>query len=136
MQLNELILTAADYKVVMVIDGITYPILTAETFGYSTQREQETIYSIGSEEPIGEKRNAAKYSGKISLQNGEMSAILQVAGYTEATQVTGATLAIASTNGVFNRVYGLVNINTEGLDVKAKDKQTIVNLDWNALTMQ
>ena len=135
-QLNQLILTAANYKVLLIVDRVTYPILTGETISWNIAREQETIYAIGDEEPIGEKRNAAKYSGKLSLQNGEMSAILQVSGYSEATQITGATLAIASTNGLFSQVYGSMNINTAGCDIKAKDKQSIISLDWNALSMK
>jgi hypothetical protein len=135
-QLNQLILTAANYKVLLIVDRVTYPILTGETVSWNIAREQETIYAIGDEEPIGEKRNAAKYSGKLSLQNGEMAAILQVSGYTEATQLVGCTLAIASTNGLFSHVFGLVNINTAGVDLKAKDKQSIISLDWNALTLK
>ena len=135
-QLNQLILTAANYKVLLIVDRVTYPILTGETVSWNIAREQETIYAIGDEEPIGEKRNAAKYSGKLSLQNGEMAAILQVSGYTEATQLVGCTLAIASTNGLFSHVFGLVNINTAGVDLKAKDKQSIISLDWNALSLK
>src|ERR1035437_8113645 len=135
-QFNQLILTAAEYKLLLIVDGVTFPILTGETFSWNVSREQETIYMIGQEEPGGEKRNAAKYSGKLSLQNGEMSAILQIAGYTEASQISGATLAIASTNGVFNQAYGAVNINAVSGDIKAKDKQTLVSLDWNALSLK
>lgn len=134
-QLNQLILRAADYKVLLIIDNVSYPILTGETFDWTTTREPETIYAIGTEDPIGEKRNAVKYSGKLSLQHGEMSAILQLAGYTEATQVSGCTIAIASLNGVFSHVWGQANLNTESVSVKAKAVQTLINIDWNALTM-
>lgn len=132
--LNKLILTAADYKVLLNIPGRgAYPLLTLETISQNIAREQETIYAIGDEDPIGEKRNGNKFSGKLTLQVGEMSAILMLAGLVESTQIVNATLAITAIQGGFARVYSGLNINTETIDVKAKDKQSMVNLDWNAL---
>lgn len=134
--LNQLILTAADYKVVLNLPGVgAFPLKTAETFSWQNAREDETIYAIGEEEPIGEKRNSAKYSGKMSMQVGELSAILQLAGLVEGTQIANATLAITAIQGGFSRVYSGFYINTEGVDIKAKDKQTMANLDWKALTV-
>jgi hypothetical protein len=135
--LNSLILTAADYKVMLVIPNAgSYPILTADSINWSNAREEETIYAIGEEEPIGAKRNAAKYSGKFSIQVGEMSAILQSAGLLEMTQIAGATLAITAVQGSFARTYAGMNINTESVDVKAKDKQSMVSLDWTATAIR
>jgi hypothetical protein len=135
--LNDLVLTAADYKVLIIIPGAgSYPLLTVETVSYNNAREEETVYAVGVEEPIAAKRNAAKYSGKLSLQNGELSAILQIAGLVEATQIAGATLAITAVTGGFQRTHSGLNINSESLDIKAKDKQSIVSLDWTALTVK
>lgn len=133
--LNQLILTAADYKCVLIVNNITFNLLTLESISWSNAREEETIYAIGDDEPIGQKRNAVKYSGKLSMQFGELNAVLQLAGYREATQLTDATLAITAVRGGVSRVYSGLSINTEGVDVKAKDKQTIANLDWNALSI-
>jgi hypothetical protein len=131
--LNALILTAADYKVLLIIpNGGSFPLLTAETISYNNAREEETIYAIGEEKPIGNKRNAVKFSGKLSLQNGEMSAILQSVGFVESTQIANATLAITAIQGGFARTHTGLNINTEAVDIKAKDKQSIVSLDWTA----
>jgi hypothetical protein len=134
--LNSLVLTSSDYKVLLIIPNVgTFPLKTVETIGYNNAREQETIYSIGQDEPIAQKRNAVKYSGKISMQQGEINAILQSAGLVEATQIAGATLAVTATTGGFSRVHSGVTINTEALDIKAKDKQSIVQLDWTALAV-
>lgn len=134
-QANNLIFTAADYKITLAVSGKTFPLLTVETIGQNITREEETIYAVGQEEPIGQKRNAAKYGGKLTIQAGELNAILQILGLVEATQITGAALSIIALVGNYSRTYGQVNINTEALDVKAKDKQTPVNTDWTALTV-
>jgi hypothetical protein len=135
--LNQLILTAAEYKVMLIIPGSPpFPIITADSIGWNNSREEETIYAIGEEEPIANKRNAAKYSGKLSVQAGEMFSILSIAGLRDSTQIAGATLAITAVRGGFGRVWSGMNINTESLDVKAKDKQTIVSLDWTAQSIK
>lgn len=132
--LNQLILTAADYKVLLNIPGKgAFPLLTLETIDQDIAREQETIYAIGEEKPIAEKTNAVKYAGKLTIQVGEISAILQLCGFIESTMIKGATLAITAIQGGFSRVYSGLNINTEGISVKAKDKQSMANLTWAAL---
>lgn len=134
--LNSLVLTAADYKVMLVIPGTgSFRILTGDTLSWTVAREEETIYAIGEENPVANKRNATKYSGKFSLQVGEMSAILQSAGLVEMTQIAGATLALTAVQGGFNRTFSGMNINTETVDVKAKDKQSMCSLDWTATTI-
>ena len=136
-QLNKLILTAAEYKVLIIIpNGGAFPLLTAESLSYSNVRESEAFYAIGEEKPIGVKRNAARYTGKLTMQNGELSDILQICGLVEAPQIANATLAITAIQGAFSRTYIGININTENLDVKAKDKQSIVSLDWEALDLK
>lgn len=135
--LNTLILSAADYKVMLVIPGVgAFPIITADSFSWTNEREEETIYAIGEENPIGAKRNATKYEGSISIQVGEMSAILQSAGLVESTQIAGATLAINAVQGGFARTWSGMNINTESVDFAAKDKQTMASLDWTATAVR
>jgi len=133
--LDALILTAADYKVLMIVNGKTFPLQTLDTIGQNTAREQETVYAIGTEQPIAEKRNGVKYAGKLTIQVGEIAAILQLCGLQESTQISGATLAITAVRGGFSRVYSGMNINTEDIDIKAKDKQTTANLDWAAVSV-
>lgn len=135
--LNSLILTSADYKVMLVVPGnAAFPILTADSISWTVEREEESIYSIGEENPIGNKRNATKYSGKFSIQVGEMSAILQSAGLLESTQIANATLAVTAIQGGFSRTFSGMNINTESVDIKAKDKQSMASLDWTATAIR
>lgn len=135
--LNSLVLTAADYKVMLVVPNVgSFPIITADSISWQNAREEETIYAIGEENPIAAKRNATKYSGKLSIQVGEMSAILQSAGLVDTTQIANATLAITAVQGGFSRTYSGMNINTESVDVKAKDKQSMASLDWTATAIR
>ena len=134
--LNTIILTAADYKIMLVIPGGgSFPIITADSLSWNNEREEETIYAIGEENPIGAKRNATKYDGKISLQVGEMNAIMQSAGLVEMTQIANATLSVTAVQGGFARTWSGLNVNTESADIKAKDKQTMVAVDWTATTL-
>jgi hypothetical protein len=135
-QLNQLILTAADYKVIMNVPGQgTFPIQTAESFSWDNSREDETIYAIGEEDPIGEKRNGAKYSGRLAMQVGELNAILQLLGLVEASQIANITFSITAIQGGFSRTYSGFNINSESVDIKAKDKHSVANMAWKALSI-
>lgn len=135
--LNKLVLTASDYKVLLIIpNGGTFPLKTVDSFSWNNAAEEESIYVIGERDPQANKQNAVKRTGKMTMQVGELSAILMSVGLLEATQITGATLAITALVGGFQRTYSGMNINTESVDVKAKDKQSIVNLDWSALSVK
>lgn len=141
--IDKLIFTAADYKIILklqsgvtaggynVVIPYTAPLFTAESISTNISYEDETFYAVGSAKPIAEKRNGKKFTGTLTIQAGEMAAILLAAGLPDATEIQDATLAI--TAPAFLRVYTGLNINTESLDVKAKDKQTLVKLDWKAM---
>lgn len=137
--LGQLIQTGADYKIVLDVpnalgtNSVAYPILTAQDFSYDVEVEDETIYAIGFRNPIGEKSNAKSYKGKITMQAGEVNAIMLLAGLNDATQIVGAVLAITAIQGGFARVFTGVNFNTESLAVKAKDKQTIISINWKGV---
>jgi hypothetical protein len=134
---ESLIIPASEYKTILTLNnGLTTILLTAETLSWSSERESETIHAIGQQEPIGNKRNNAKYSGNISLQAGEIETFLRLAGLVESTQIESATLAITSlTPAGPQRIFGGLNINSESLDIKSKDKQSIYSLKWEALTV-
>lgn len=136
--LNQLVLTGADYKILADVPnaagGFTaYQILTAQEISYDVTVEDETVYAVGTILPIAEKSNAKAYKGTLSLEMGELNAIVSLAGRNDATQLVGLTLAITAIQGAFVRVFTSVNINTEGLSVKAKDKHTPVKCDWKGL---
>jgi hypothetical protein len=134
---EELVIPASEYKTLLTLNnGATFIIITAETVSMNATRESETIHAIGQQEPIANKRNNAKFSGAISLQAGEIATILKAAGLVESTQIEGATLAVTSLNALgIQRVYNGVNFNDEGLDIKSKDKQSIVSIKWEALSV-
>lgn len=132
---NKLILTGADYKIIMVFPGGgSYPLLTVESLSLNAAVEEELIYAVGEEDAIGNKRNARKQSGKINIQAGEICAILLLEGLLDATYISNVTIATTAIVGGFQRTYKNVNINTESIDIKAKDKQSLASLDWTALS--
>src|SRR5512145_2454481 len=108
--------------------------LTSLGVDMNSERETESIYAIGQQEPIAEKRNAAKYSGSLEIQVGELMQLLASAGLVEASQIEGAMLSIVSLTGTppFARVYSYVNVNGESISIKAKDKDSKASLKWNA----
>jgi hypothetical protein len=135
--LNQLIITAALYKTVLVIPtangSLSFVLLTASQLDWADASEGETIHAIGDEEPIGNKSNANKYSGKLTMQIGELNVILQACGFNSAIRVRGATLAITALTGGFAKVYKSLNINSDTESTKAKDKESLVTMDWMAI---
>jgi hypothetical protein len=134
---ESLVITAAEYKTILTLNnGQTYIILTPLGISMSTTRSEESIYAIGQNEPIANKRTETKYTGSLELQVGEWGTILKAAGLVEGTQVENANLAILSLNPLgIQRVYNGLNINDEGIDVKAKDKDSKVSLKWTAVSV-
>lgn len=131
---NQLIYTAADYKIVLAITGGgAYPLLTATVADSNISKEEELIYAISNQNAIGNKQNAKKITGKLSMQVGELNAILQLEGLPDATEIVNATIAVVALVGGFQRTFQNVNINTEGINIKAKDKQTEAAMDFTAL---
>lgn len=133
--LNKLILTGADYKIFLSLStGVTYPLLTVDSINLDIAVEEELIYVVGEEDAQGNKQNARKFTGKLSMQVGEISAILLLNGLTDATRITGATLACTALRGGFQRVLRTCNINTETIDIKRKDKESLCSMNMSALT--
>lgn len=135
--LNQLILSAAQYETVLNISGGgTYLLETAESISWSEVSEGETIYAIGQEDPIGEKSNANKYSGKFVTQVGEANAILLLEGLQSFIRVRNAVIAITGVTGGFAKTFLGVNINTANVDLKRKDKESLMNCDFNCVGIQ
>ena len=133
---NALVYTAADFKIILLIDGIPFPLLTLQDFGSSIKKEEETIYAIGEIDPIAEKSTGKGYSGKVSIEAGELTRILLATGLTDATDIQGAQLGITSKDGFYHRVYSGVNINSEDTDFKVKDRHIPVPLTWKAISVK
>jgi hypothetical protein len=132
------IFSAADFKIIFTLNnGQTYILKSALGIDMNAARESEDIYAIGQTDPIAIKRNSAKFSGSFELQVGEMNTLLDTAGMVEGTQIENANLSIVSLGGTppFVRVYSGLNINDEGISIKAKDKDSKISLKWNALAV-
>lgn len=133
---NQLILTGAQYKAILIIPGGgSYPFKTLETISWSETSEGETIYAVGEEDPIGEKSNNNKYGGKFTAQNGEMSAICAIEGIVSPIRIRNAIIAITALVGGFSKTFTGININSATVDVKRKDKETLINCDFAALSV-
>jgi hypothetical protein len=140
--LNRLIYKASDYKIFISsggsvgLPGKTLPLLTVETFDYDIKKEDEVIYAIGDEEPIGIKTTASSYEGKFSVQAGELASFLVANGFTNVTELTGGVIGISTFDGLFGRFFMNISLTSEGFSLKAKDKQSLVNIDWKAQKMK
>lgn len=135
--LNGLIIGADEYDAVLIISGGgTYPIETLESLDWSETSEGETIYAIGNSDPIGEKSNANKYGGKISLQVGEANAILSLEGLASMIRIRNAVIAVTAPTGGFAKTFIGVNINTANVSMKRKDKESLMNCDFNCVGIQ
>lgn len=135
--LNGLIIGAEEFDCALLIaGGGKYPIETLESLSWQETSEGETIYAIGSEDPIGEKSNANKYGGKFSLQLGEMFAILSLEGLVSGIRIRNAVIAITAPTAGFNKTFKGTNINTANVDIKRKDKESLVNCDFNCVGIQ
>lgn len=133
--LDKLIISAHEYKVVLFFNNTPYPLFTVAGFETNIQCETETFYRAGDEKPIAEKRNNKSYSGKLTVQAGELSMALKVFGLNDTTQIVDATLSICDTFGRVARAYLGFNINTELLSITANDKKTLISCDWKAVDL-
>jgi hypothetical protein len=106
---------------------------TCENIGTTISQDGETIYAIGETDPVAEKTNAKSYKGKFSVQVGEMAAAFKYLRISDATQIRGAVIAIVSFDGLFARSFVGVNVLSEAFDIKAKDKSSVLNMDFVAL---
>lgn len=132
---DKLVFTSADYKILLIVNQKSFPLLTAETIDQDITVEEELIYAIGEEDAIASKTNAIGYKGKLGMQAGEANAICQALGLPTLAKVRAATLSITALTGGFQRVYQNLNITGDSLSIKAKDKQTVQQFAWNATKM-
>lgn len=122
---------ASEYLMWWSINGSGRPLISAEEISTDIKVESEPIPVIGSTNPIAVVSNGTDYSGKIMLQNGELELILKTYGYNNATQIQNSILTIASKDGLIKRTLIGVNIISEGTGIKAKSKQTLIDLSFS-----
>lgn len=137
LNLNQLIINSATCSIILLVPTalgvLTFPLLTVQSFDFNDSASGELIYAIGQRDPIGNQSNENKYDGKITIQLGEINAILLLCGFSSSIQIAGATIAVAGLTGGFKKTYKSVNCNSDSSSIKAKDKETLVNLDWLAM---
>jgi len=137
--LNQLIINSATCSIWISIPtaanplGQSFQLQTVQTFDFNDGASGELIYAIGQRDPIGNQSNENKYDGKISMQLGELNAILGICGLASAIQINGAQISVAALTGGFRKSYQSANCNTDSSSIKAKDKETLVGLDWLAI---
>src|ERR1700748_3973816 len=102
-QYQQLIINSATCSIVLSVPTakgqLVFPLLTVETFDFNDKSSGELIYAIGQADPIGNQSNENAYDLKITLQLGEMSALLALCGFTSAIQIRGAQIAVAALLG-------------------------------------
>jgi hypothetical protein len=133
--LNQFICTAADYKITLRFNGIFLPLQTCADFSSNIKLEEEDIFAIGQTDPIGSKTNATTYSGKLSAQAGEILTFMRLNSFANTLQIQGAVIAVvAIANPLLSKIFSGVNITSEDFNIKAKDKQSLVEMSWKAVT--
>ena len=133
--LNQLIYTAADYKITLLFNSIGIPLQTCQDFSSNIKAEEEDIFAIGQTDLIGSKTNATTYAGKLSAQAGEILTFMRLNGFANTLQIQGATLAIVALgNPALTKIFSGVNVTSEDLNIKAKDKQSLVEMNWKAVS--
>lgn len=135
--LNQLIINSATCSIWITIPTaqglLPFQLLTVQTFDFNDSASGELIYAIGQRDPIGNQSNENKYDGKITIQLGEINAILAICGFRSAIEIAGAQISVAALTGGFNKSYQSCNCNSDSSSVKAKDKETLTTLDWLAI---
>jgi hypothetical protein len=133
---NALIITAAEYKVAWNIPGTAvFPLLTVNEVGWTETQEGELIYSVGDVNPIGNKGNALAVKGKITIQEGELQAILTAVGVNSVTLVPSSTIAVVSLQNAASYTFTQLVFTSSAISVKAKDKESMRNIDFTALAV-
>lgn len=132
--LNQLIINSATCSIwitIPTLDGLLpFQLLTVQNFDFNDTASGELIYAIGYRDPIGNQSNENKYDGKLTMQLGEINAILQICGFSSSIQINNAQIAVAALTGGFAKSYQSININSDSSSIKAKDKETLVSMDF------
>jgi hypothetical protein len=130
---NPLIYTGGDYIVALSIKNVPYPLILLQEINYNAKKNINYEYKIGSEEPIEIITSNATYSGKIQIEAGVLEIILIANQISAANQIRDAYITIISTAGVLLKMFQGVCITNYDGTVKAKDKRSLITLDFNAI---
>lgn len=132
---NRLIYAGSDYLIALSVKGIPYPLPLVQEMGYNAKKNADMQYRVGSEEPIEIITSNAVYSGRIQIEAGILEVILLANLMSSANQIRDAYVTIISTTGVLVKIFTGVCITNYDGSIKAKDKRSLVSLDFTALSI-
>lgn len=135
--LNGLVVRASDFKVAITIPGppaFASVFLTWENFSDTEDSKTAQIYAGGTDEAIAIKNSEFKYSGRLSIQYGEWSAFMALNGANSVMVLPIAILSVVALNGTFIDVFTGVKFKSRQTDRRRSELETLVNLDWLALS--
>jgi hypothetical protein len=133
---GSLIITAAEYKVALNVPGVAaFPILTVNEIGWTETQEGELIYAVGEVNPIGNKGNAIAVKGKITIQEGELAALLAASGVNSVVYLPSCTISVVSLQNAASYTFTNIVFTSSAISVKAKDKESMRNIDFTALAI-
>ena len=131
--LSAAVFTSSDYKIALSVNNTPFPLTIVESFDYGAKKEHEYVHIIGSDEPVAVKTNTSTYPGKITMEAGELEALLISQGYVFATQIKNATISIVTFQGDIIKFFKSCVITSHDSSVKAKDKRSLVSLSFESI---
>ena len=131
---NSIIYTAADYKIAWTVAGTNYQLSVVESFDWGSKLESEYIHAIGTKEPLGLKTNTFTYPGKLQIEAGELEKILKEKSLIDAAHIEDSIISIVSFDGNYKRTFENVVVESHDGSTKAKDKRSLVSIDFKALS--
>ena len=140
--LSGFVFTAADYKILLLIGASPFQLQTVSGISRDVTVSEESIYAIGNEGKIAVKTTGTDIKGKLELQVGELYTILTSMGLTNGTQIKNAIITVASIGSVsnpavpvFRQIISGVNITSDAFDIKAKQGDSKISLNYTALNI-
>ena len=126
--------SAAEYKIFLsVANGTTAPLLTISDFEDNEKVESEPQHVVGEIDPVAIKVNGRTFTGKLSISAGEAEVLLQLNGLSKYTDIQNANIIVSSFDGIIiKRIIG-VFVTSKSMPIKAKDKATIIAMDYEYL---
>lgn len=131
---NAVIYTAADYKISWTVSGTNYALSIVESVDWGSKLESEYIHAVGSKEPQGLKTNTYTYPGKLQIEAGELEKILKEKSIIDASHIEESTISIIALDGAMIRTFESVVCESHDATTKAKDKRSLVSIDFKALS--
>lgn len=131
---NAVVYTSSDYSITLNVGGSKNILATCEEVKYGSKIESDFLHAVGSDYPVALKSNAITYEGNLTLQAGELEAILKAKGVLFLTEVKDNVIVISALNGNFIRTFNSVIFDSHEGGTKAKDKDSKITINWKGLS--